>query len=229
MKTVMALGARNDLLAAAGRVIDARLFPVAVELISPQLACEADWADGKDHLLLLRFAGSSSAVAHQTRFAQALFDGGPGQEASGPDETKIWESLAAMPLKFKDRLSWRASVPPGNLGQFLDEMQKRSDADVLWHAGVGDGRVRVVERLHETDNGSPECSKESVARTVVRIGALQDIASSVGGALIVETAPAELKRQVNPWGNFGSTAALMQRVKNELDPDGILSPGRFFD
>src|SRR6185503_2665632 len=60
--TTMAWGARDDLLACARTVIDSRLFPIAVELLSPRLAYESELAEGSDHLLLIRFAGYASAV-----------------------------------------------------------------------------------------------------------------------------------------------------------------------
>ena len=41
-RTVMSRGPRENLLSGAQRVIDSRLFPVAVELLSPPLAREAD-------------------------------------------------------------------------------------------------------------------------------------------------------------------------------------------
>jgi FAD/FMN-containing dehydrogenase len=234
-RSLLAVGTQKHLLATAKRVIDAPLFPVAVELVSPRFAGEANWSDGKDHLLLIRFAGSASAVAHQTGLAQALMDGGPGREADGganqetlaTDDTTIWESLAAMPLKFQDQFSWRASFPPAELGRFLDEMQKGDERDLLWQAGVGDGRVRVVERLPQSDNGPSKFSNETVARMVSRIETLRGIASSAGGSLIVENAPPELKRVLNPWGKVGSSAVIMKRIKTELDPDGIFPPGRF--
>jgi glycolate oxidase subunit GlcD len=226
-RTLMAVGRQDDLLVSAKRVIDARLFPVAAELVSPRFARAANWADGKDHVLLVRFAGSSSTISHQTRLAQELIDGGPGQEALATDDSKVWESLAAMPLKIQDQLSWRASFSPGALGRFLDEMQKSDEEDRLWHAGIGDGRVRVVEPLQQTDNGPSEFSNETHARTVERIATLRAVARTAGGSLIVENAPHELKLLLNSWGNVGSSAAVMKRIKNNLDPDGILSPGRF--
>ncbi|HEX9423433.1 MAG TPA: FAD-binding protein, partial [Pyrinomonadaceae bacterium] len=68
-RTVMARGSREDLLAGARQVIVSRVFPVAIELLSPRFACEAQWSEGADHLLLIRFAGSLPAVTEQTKAA----------------------------------------------------------------------------------------------------------------------------------------------------------------
>ena len=70
--TTMAWGDRVDLLASARRVIDSCLFPVAVELLSPQLAYEAEWSEGKNHLAVGSVCRILTAVTEQTRATGAL-------------------------------------------------------------------------------------------------------------------------------------------------------------
>ncbi len=224
--TTMAWGTREDLLAGARRVIDAQLFPVAVELLSPRLAYEVEWSEGKNHLLLIRFAGSSTAVVEQTRATGELLkekDGGkPGPFV--PDDTIIWNTLAGLPLRFPDDVVWRVGLRPEDVGSFLEALDRTRpghDCESMWQAGVGDGRIRVMDRLQK-ENESDAMDN----RTIGRIATFRAEAQDLGGALIIEQAPAEMKHHVNAWGTFGSSAGLMQRVKQQLDPDGILSPGR---
>ena len=47
------------------------------------------------------------------------------------------------------------------------------------------------------------------------------------GHAIVASAPAALKQDIDVWGEAPATLALMRRIKQQFDPDGILSPGRF--
>jgi glycolate oxidase FAD binding subunit len=47
------------------------------------------------------------------------------------------------------------------------------------------------------------------------------------GALVVEAAPPDFKRRVDVWGPPGADFAIMRRLKSELDPKGILNPGRY--
>src|SRR5258706_9487886 len=61
-RTILAAGKREDLIENARRVIDARLFPVAVELLSPDLAIHAECAEDSEYVLLIKFAGSKNAV-----------------------------------------------------------------------------------------------------------------------------------------------------------------------
>jgi FAD/FMN-containing dehydrogenase len=93
----------------------------------------------------------------------------------------------------------------------------------MWQAGIGDGRIRVVDRLQREDNES----EKSQSKWVDRLEKLRAAAQSFGSALIVEHAPDQIKARANPWGSFGSSAGLMQRIKQQLDPNDILSPGRF--
>jgi glycolate oxidase subunit GlcD len=227
--TTMAWGNREDLLASARRVIDSRLFPVAVELLSPRLAYEAEWSDGGRHLLLIRFAGSLSAVNEQTRVTGELLKEKDGSKPGPlvPSDVILWSNLASFPLQFPQDLVWRVGLRPQDVASFLERLDQapfpNQPSESMWQAGVGDGRIRVVDRLQHADNDAEEFQKRSVGR----IEELRAIAESFGGALVIEQAPAEIKARANAWGRFGSSAGLMQRVKRELDPDGILSPGRF--
>src|SRR5205814_9623103 len=72
--------------------------------------------------------------------------------------------------------------------------------------------------------GAPVYHREAV-RTLER---LRQTAEDLGGSLVIERAPAEIKNEIDSWGSFGSTTDLMKRIKNQLDPENMLSPGRFF-
>jgi glycolate oxidase FAD binding subunit len=56
---------------------------------------------------------------------------------------------------------------------------------------------------------------------------LRDRLSFGGAGLVVQEAPAEVKRAVDVWGPAGDALDLMRRVKRQFDPSGVLSPGRF--
>jgi hypothetical protein len=45
--------------------------------------------------------------------------------------------------------------------------------------------------------------------------------------MIVETAPNEIKEGFDVWGDVGTAATLMRRVKQQLDAADTFSPGRF--
>jgi glycolate oxidase subunit GlcD len=222
-ETVLAWGTRADLLAQAQQIIRTNLFPVAVELLSPSR--ELEWSDENDHLLLTRFAGSSSAVAHQREQAIRLLTGKQSRRPTcfADDDTVIWKSLAALPLRFMSGVVWRVGLQPDDIGSFLELFDRTQLGELFWQAGVGDGRIRVVARLRSGDNGPEEPDIEFIEG----VRELRDVAESLGGSLILEHAPAAMKNALHAWGNFGAAGSIMQRIKQQLDAQELLSPGRF--
>src|SRR5205085_9899127 len=119
-------------------------------------------------------------------------------------------------------LSWRVVMRPSDLASFVDEVvslerDEASHVGLQWHAGLGDGRLRAMAR-------APVYHREAVRA----IESLRTKAENLGGRLVLESAPIEIKREFDAWGDFGSAAELMKRVKQQLDPQNSLSPGRFF-
>ncbi len=68
-------------------------------------------------------------------------------------------------------------------------------------------------------------------RTLPTAKVIQDLRSlcvdTGGGALVLERAPIELKSQAGVWGDPRGDIDLMRRIKIEMDPGGILNPGRY--
>ncbi len=217
-KTIMACGKLQSLLSAAPGVM--RLFPVAIELLSPALALEADWSDGREPLLLIRFAGSESAVAEQCRTATQTLDEQGCKARDSTNDEQVWRALAALPMRFSESVIWRAGLLPSEVGNFVTRLDGLSlnggPSSAIWQAGIGDGRIRVVDRLKPDENES-----------VDRIRSLRSEVERLGGALIVEQASIALKTQTGGWGKIGTSANVMQRIKQQLDPMDRLSPARF--
>ena len=43
----------------------------------------------------------------------------------------------------------------------------------------------------------------------------------------MEAAPRELKEKVSVWGQPRNDTVVMRRLKEKIDPAGVLNPGRF--
>ncbi len=222
-RTVVACGPMGSLIT-AGRRIATQFFPVAVEIVSERLMSEMKLdAKRSEGALLIRFAGSSRGVISQTAQTLKLLreDGNNRCETFDEDET-LWGKLSAAPLQFSEHISWRVKLRPTDLVSFINETaelekDEASHISLRWHAGLGDGRLRAMAR-------APVYHREAV-RALER---LRQKAENLSGSLVLESAPMEIKREFDAWGDFGSAAALMTRVKQQLDPQNLLSPGRFF-
>jgi glycolate oxidase FAD binding subunit len=84
------------------------------------------------------------------------------------------------------------------------------------HAGVG-----VVEAVLAGGEGADATRVSDVLiewRTLVR---------AAGGQALVESAPLAIKERVPVWDDLGPALRIMQRIKSQLDPSGLLNPGRF--
>jgi FAD/FMN-containing dehydrogenase len=88
-----------------------------------------------------------------------------------------------------------------------------------WHAGAGDGCLRVFE----SGESSPEHGRDARAF----LTRMRETARGAGGSLVVERAAASFRQSFDSWGLNDSAAFLMKRVKEQLDPSDIFSPGRF--
>ncbi len=51
--------------------------------------------------------------------------------------------------------------------------------------------------------------------------------SASGGELVLEWAPLAVKEEVSVWDAPSPAVRIMQRIKAQLDPKGIMNPGRF--
>ena len=221
-RTVIASGPIDSLIHSAHAVISNRLFPVALELLSPRMAAYLGLEKSeRRYSLMIRVAGSPAAVVSQAAHALGLARKENTNFATlADDDEALWRALAAAPLQFADKLIWRAGLKPTEMLQFLDEVvrlenDEASHPSVMWHAGVGDGRLRAIA-------GTPLYHREAV-RALER---LRHRVEDLGGTLVVESAPLEIKNEFGAWGDFGSASELMMRVKSQLDPQGLLSPGR---
>ncbi|HEY8205241.1 MAG TPA: FAD-linked oxidase C-terminal domain-containing protein, partial [Pyrinomonadaceae bacterium] len=221
-RTIVALGTREDLVSAARRVAN-NFFPVAVEVISPLLVEDLGLQPLRDQCaLLIRFAASTRTVITQTAQALKALRDESFRCATYDDDAGLWQALGTAPLQAKYDLSWTARVRPTDLPSQVNAvaMLEHDDAwhrAVRWHAAIGEGRLRAIGR-------SPVYHQEAV-RVLER---LRQQAENLGGSLVLEKAPAEIKREFDAWGNFGAADELMKRVKLQLDPENQLSPGRFF-
>jgi glycolate oxidase subunit GlcD len=222
-RTIIATGSLASLLAAGRAVIAGSLFPVAVELLSPRMAEHLKvGAHRNDCALLVRFAGAARSVVSQTAQALKLARSDRDLQARTLDEDEhLWANLAASAVRVADNLSWRAGLRPSDMASFVNEVaaletDEASHPSLMWHAGMGDGRLRAI--------ACPPVYHREAVRALER---LRQKAETLGGHLVVESAPIEIKNEFDAWGGFGSAGELMKRVKSELDPQNLLSPGRF--
>jgi glycolate oxidase FAD binding subunit len=103
------------------------------------------------------------------------------------------------------RLSFRVPAP------FVD--------DAVFHARNLDASSWIAQH----GVGVVEAAYQRIARDGLL--AARDWAESVGGALVVEAAPDELRTELGAWGVPPQAVDLQREVKHRFDPAGICNPG----
>jgi glycolate oxidase subunit GlcD len=221
-RTIVASGPLTSLVK-LGRSIARESFPVAVELLSGSLAKQLGISvDVSECALLIRFAGSARAVVTETASALKKLREQNIHCVTHDEDDELWRGVSNAATRAVNDLSWRVLIRPGDLSFFIEDVVSLEEDDAAhvelqWQAGLGDGRLRAMARV-------PVYHREAV-RALER---LRQRAENLGGGLIIERAPAEIKNEIDSWGSFGSATDLMKRVKQQLDPENMLSPGRFF-
>jgi glycolate oxidase FAD binding subunit len=172
-------------------------------------AIEVDWSDGLGSVSVL-LEGREAGVAGRTATIRALL-GDSATESNDPpaDAAYPWDLTAtgeqrATALKLTFALSGLSGV-----------LTAATEASVSLRGSAGAGVVHA-----SIPAGTPV---ESVRARVER---LRRACSEHGGTAVVVDAPAEVKASVDVWGPIPALD-LMQRVKDQFDPDHRLAPGRF--
>jgi glycolate oxidase FAD binding subunit len=69
--------------------------------------------------------------------------------------------------------------------------------------------------------------RSKIESIVELIGKLTSEAVKNGGSLVVESSPLSIKKKVDVWGQSRSDYLIVHRLKEQIDPAGILNVGRF--
>ena len=177
------------------------------------------------------FSGRARATGRRLEEATALL------LAEGATAVQRIEGIAA-----KSMLRWVTNIPSeiSNSSALVIKISVQSRSAARASAECGDVLLfgEKPEQMADPGFGSirlfwPEQS-ESPARGVDAdqpvLDAVQktrQIAHRYEGSAVVEQCPLPVKRQIDVWGDPPDSLAIMQSIKNQFDPRGILNPGRF--
>ena len=137
--TIVATGSISKLISVGRSILDARLFPVAVELLSAAFGTGIGIANDGAEVLLIRFAGNEKGVAYQIE--QALLQLKNSAVKSSEvltDDAQLWRNVAAVPIN--QAPSFATRVLPTQLAEKIRSLSG------LWQVGVADGRIRTMNQ-----------------------------------------------------------------------------------
>jgi glycolate oxidase FAD binding subunit len=157
--------------------------------------------------LSIDLAGTPAAVARSHRDIAAL-----AREA-GATLSESGEPPWAAPDPVGERLTAAASVLPTRVPALIGAFeQEAADAHVSAEPTLG-----AVTVVRQGASGQERLAERLRAAT-----------AALGGTLLLKRCPLDLKGRVDVFGDVpGPSFELMRRVKEQFDPKGVLSPGRF--
>src|SRR6476661_547731 len=206
--TVVLTGEINALSKTAQILLSSALTPTAVDLLSPELVAKLGL--GKGTGLIVRFQSIAESVKQQSarllEVAEKL--GLQGTSCCENDEHKLWQRLpeTMWDSGTKSAIICKIGIRPSEAVTAINELPVQ---DAWIHAGSGLGVLRF---------------ENATAQTLLQV---RKGCEAKGGFLTVLAAPTDIKQQLDVWGYTGSAIDLMRRIKQQFDPENILSPHRF--
>jgi glycolate oxidase FAD binding subunit len=128
--------------------------------------------------------------------------------------SRLWEKVRDFPLS-AERIVFRLTVPRNSTAAAMKAVESW-EADGFRPAIVADVMAGIVWiAAAATDVAASHFPK------------LIEYAREQRGHAIILTAPRQFKASVDVWGLPPPTLALMRKIKEQFDPDGLLNPGRY--
>ncbi len=204
---------------AMGALMRRPLAATALDLLNDRAAVRVGLAVPAGHWALLgRASGLAPAVArHLVEFeavarAEGAVEAQPlAEEVAGP----VWAGVSQVGADLRwaaDSLTCRLAVPPAAMGHLCRRAADLGGEAVLWGHATGALFWSVPLEGQAPDRGA--------------LSQLRQRAEEAGGALVAENWPSA-HGALDVWGKPSGPIALMQAIKNQYDPHGILNPGRF--
>ena len=180
---------------------DAVLPARALSVLAPEAATTIGLPEHAH--VLLELAGYESAIDAATRRIRDLAEGSDGRLDDAPPGA--WERLRAL-AGSPDGVVLRLGIPATRIAAAI-EAARGLRATAWGHVAAGSVVVHAP----------------AIDVTSVRV--LRRNVEAEGGFLIVESGPPALRAVVDPLG--AGTVALVRSLKQQFDPAGTLSPGRW--
>lgn len=127
-------------------------------------------------------------------------------------EREYWDVFAAE-MQSPHQLSMRANIRPSMVGDFLNGLN-HDQWLVQSHAGSGVVQANLV--------GSFDLEQDAVG-----IDRIREFVRACGGSLTLPTCPTAWKPRLKVWSEPHPDWAIAERIKQALDPLGVMNPGRF--
>ena len=179
------------------------LQPEVIAVIEPSLAASLSF---KGWLLLLRYDGIDEEVSDHCGRSEELLRGNDVFRPTPGESESLWDRLRDFPApSLESLIVVLGQVLPSRTVRLAEKWQTQGPVVAYPDAG-----------LVYTRSNSPE-----------DYAYLLTSAQELEGNAVLEAGPQEIKARLDVFGERPGGFELMKKIKEKLDPKGILSPGRF--
>jgi glycolate oxidase len=219
------------------RIFETTLIPAAVEVMNSTTFANLgvkdipEFAPDKYVVVVALEAFQDAVTRMGTEISEMAETFGAKSQANIKDlaHLRFWLAVSDLdptlngkfPDLIKTKLNYRISEWKG-IVEFVDHTLSQTNIEhaILAHAGSG---ICLTSLLMEPD------SNGSMDKAIEAMGPLLKRSREAGGNMIIQRAPTRVKHRLKIWGDSGSDFVVMKRLKDQLDPSGIMCPGRFVD
>ena len=128
-----------------------------------------------------------------------------------------------LAMEFPGLIQAKLNYPISNWREIFESVGKsltyhRIEHAIMAHAGSGACQVYML--LEQGTDSAGDKAVDIAAELLER-------SLETGGNMVIQRAPVPMKGELKIWGKTGPDFVLLKRLKDQLDPGGIMSPGRF--
>ena len=177
--------------------------------------------------VLVLLVGRRAAVKRKADDSARMMESGSTgavESLSQKEGDGLWQAITDLGWTEEStpHLMAKVSILPSQMGEFLASGGS-SDGSPFGRgvvADVGSGLVHLLWWAEDGTSGVGEFVENAIGR-------LWEEIRRYTGHVVVERCPPAVKSKIDVWGDSIEGMAIMRRIKQELDPAGVLNPGRF--
>lgn len=176
--------------------------------------------DNSKPTVIMGFGGEEETISWQTNSAQTLMKQNGAISVNLIDresQKSIRHAIQEFPAvdNTSNTVLVKVNLKRTDVAEFVETAQEVTENMIVL---LGNGVLYLKISVNTNDD------IRSLVKTLTQ---LRQNVKDVKGNFIIESAPHELKRQMDVWGSIEGTHNLMKQVKTTFDAGNNLNPGRF--
>ncbi len=208
--TLALTGTREAITQIAQTLRNSTLTPTRADLLSPAVSEKLNL--GKDLGLIIQWETIIESIEKQieelNQIAQSFSL--TMTRYQGENENLLWDQLKSLTsvLANYNQITCKVGILPTTTSDFFSKLPAGSYAII--HNKSGLGKLILPNDL-----------------SLTALKSIRDYCETNKGFLTILSAPNTIKKQIEPWGYSGNALVIMEKIKQQFDPNKQFNPSRF--